>query len=205
MMVTAFRERMNHLYGKSGLSSIQSFADMCGVSRQSMQYYLDGKRMPDSEGLLKLCNACSVSADWLLGLSDIRSLSPEIQSIAQYTKLSEKAIETLNEWSMYKDYRKCYSDVLSNLIVNEFFETLLSEYLSLQDLIHGKFFDSEKKYTIDDIEYEFNKGEILLGKDNVTISCGKAIKLLCNEIGAKMSEICLVELYRYAGTMAETE
>lgn len=48
-------------------------AEKVGVTRQSISYYADGSSVPDAETLGKIADALNVSADYLLGLSDLPS------------------------------------------------------------------------------------------------------------------------------------
>lgn len=59
------RARLRELQGNM---SVTDFADKLGLSRQTVGFYLNGNRIPDSETLIQICNACHVSADWLLGI-----------------------------------------------------------------------------------------------------------------------------------------
>lgn len=59
------RARLRELQGNM---SVTDFADKLGLSRQTVGFYLNGNRIPDSETLIQICNACQVSADWLLGI-----------------------------------------------------------------------------------------------------------------------------------------
>ena len=92
-----FRERFNQLYIDSG-KTIKDFAsDMVGTSRQSVGYYLNGDRVPDSETLSHICKNCNVSADWLLGLSDVRTPEKNFKTACATFGLSEAAGKTLIE------------------------------------------------------------------------------------------------------------
>lgn len=51
--------------------SNKEFAELLGMSRQTVGFYLNGDRIPDALGILRIAEKCNVSADWLLGLSDI--------------------------------------------------------------------------------------------------------------------------------------
>ncbi|MCL2775714.1 MAG: helix-turn-helix domain-containing protein [Oscillospiraceae bacterium] len=43
-----------------------------GIALRTYQYYERGQRKPDSEAIIKMCEYFQVSADYLLGLSDIK-------------------------------------------------------------------------------------------------------------------------------------
>lgn len=60
-----FAERLAEL--KGGMSAPE-FATVISVSRQTVNFYLRGERIPDAETLCRICERCGVSADWLLGI-----------------------------------------------------------------------------------------------------------------------------------------
>ncbi len=67
-----FTERFRELQGER---SNTEFADFLGISRQTVGFYCNGDRIPDAYMLRCIAEKCNVSADWLLGLSDIRPTS----------------------------------------------------------------------------------------------------------------------------------
>ena len=76
--------------------SATDFADKLGLSRQTVGFYLSGKRIPDSETLAQICKRCNVSADYLLGLSDDPNIkSPTIDQLG----LSPGAVKQLSLFS----------------------------------------------------------------------------------------------------------
>ena len=92
-----FTKRFRELQGKR---TNTEFADLLGISRQTVGFYCNGDRIPDAVVLRQIAEKCGVSADWLLGLVDITSSEIELRSVCKYTGLSEKAIKKLL-W--YKD------------------------------------------------------------------------------------------------------
>lgn len=130
MCEKSFRWRINDLYRETELSILE-FAEKCDISRQSMQYYLQGKRMPDSSGLLKICQACSVSADWLLGLSDVRQPSSDMRAVCEYTGLSEEAVTKIRCPEVDNPFGK----TLSRIIEAEEFANLITTYKIYLELV----------------------------------------------------------------------
>ncbi len=98
------RERLNELLG--GMSSTE-FAKKVGLSRQTVGFYLNGDRIPDSESLLQICEKCEVSADWLLGLT---------KDTATQTTEEAKEMTATAEVIIDDDYisipRTCYEDLI---------------------------------------------------------------------------------------------
>lgn len=87
-----FTERFREL--QEGRSNTE-FAYFLGISRQTVGFYCNGDRVPDAMTLIKISQKCGVSADWLLGLSQIRTPNEDIRKIGDLLPLSESAIQKL--------------------------------------------------------------------------------------------------------------
>lgn len=87
--IPVLRERLLKLQGEM---SITEFADMLGLTRQTVGYYINGDRIPDSEKLLQICKRCDVSADYLLGLTSDPKRTP---SVMDELALSETSVNWL--------------------------------------------------------------------------------------------------------------
>lgn len=72
------------------------FGKFLGISRQTVGFYYNGDRIPDAQGIKQIAEKCGVSADWLLGLTDIKSPNISIRDISDYTGLSESTIHLLH-------------------------------------------------------------------------------------------------------------
>ena len=96
-----FRERFSQLRGDM---KQDEFAEFLGFSRPTVALYESGKRVPDAVALKTIAVKCGVSADWLLGLSEVRSPKPDVQLICNSTGLSENAIIELQKvWKPLHD------------------------------------------------------------------------------------------------------
>ena len=100
-----------------GDMTLQEFADKLGMSRATVGFYAAGKRIPDALGIKTIAEKCNVSADWLLGLSAVKSLDTDCKSVCNYTGLSEESVFKLNEASKQKNGPN---------IISMFFDRLLS-------------------------------------------------------------------------------
>ena len=58
-----------------GSQNVSAFATKCGIAQPMMDRYLKGENTPSGEKIIQICIKNSCSADWLLGLSDVRSNS----------------------------------------------------------------------------------------------------------------------------------
>lgn len=88
-----FKERFIELRGNK---SNTEFAEFLGMSRQTVGFYINGERIPDILGLRQIAEKCNVSADWLIGLSKVKSVEPEVKNICNYTGLSQITVERLH-------------------------------------------------------------------------------------------------------------
>ena len=91
-----FKDRFCVILDKSG-KSIEDFAKMIGISRQSVGFYRDGKRVPDAGRLAQIAEQCNVSCDWLMGLVDDREIDVSVKAISEHTGLSSDSIQAICE------------------------------------------------------------------------------------------------------------
>ncbi len=71
------------------------------IQRQTISLYMNGQSKPDTERLTAIAKVLNISADWLLGLSEVKSTNYEVRQACKYTGLSENSVETLrylNVW-----------------------------------------------------------------------------------------------------------
>ena len=131
-----FANRLGMLYAESRLS-LEKFADRAGVSPSAMKNYLKGDRELKSSTIQKICNSFSVSADWLLGLSNTRTQSADIQNAINVLGLSEDATKEI----CYITQHDQMGNALSSLIEEPGFEELIisyNEFLRLGERIRAK-------------------------------------------------------------------
>ena len=93
--VSILKERLTELWKRYGSDTL--FAEAIGVPRQTLNYWLSGKRTPDAKSLIAISEKLDISTDWLLGLSDTKKKDPTTQAACEYTGLSEKAIEFIHD------------------------------------------------------------------------------------------------------------
>jgi len=89
-----FPKRLRELLDRPGETQ-GKLADFINVNRQSIGQWKDGTTSPDINALDKIAEYYNVSADYLLGRSDVASPNVTIQAIHEKTGLSDKAIEEL--------------------------------------------------------------------------------------------------------------
>ena len=166
--------RLNTLYTESGLSNAE-FAKLCRVSASAMKNYLNG-RPPQSDQLISICEACSVSVDWLLCLSDVRQPSAEMRGVCEYTGLSEKAVEKIRCPEVGNPTGK----TLSRMIETQHFDNLITLYK-----IFLTFLDRIKESDLDGVTAWQE-----LGDGDVTLGPNEAANHFKQEVITAMAHVC---------------
>lgn len=68
-----FRERLLILIEEKNMD-FAKISRESGISKSTIDSWYRGNRIPNANGITKLCKYFDVSADWLLGLSNFRRL-----------------------------------------------------------------------------------------------------------------------------------
>ena len=85
------------------------------LQRQTISLYMNGQSKPDTERLTLLCRALGVSADWLLGLQEVKEPDISLKGACGYTQLSEAAIKQLR--SVQPAYQKEIEQLLRQALL----------------------------------------------------------------------------------------
>ena len=118
--VEVFGKRLKELRKANGYT-IEQFADMVGISKSTLGYYENDKRMPDIEILARIADTLNVNADYLIGRTNTTALKGKMKTVCEFTGLSDCAVEYLSELVQNKDYEK-----LS--VINHLFDELNEDY-----------------------------------------------------------------------------
>ena len=128
----------------------QELANAIGITRQSLSRYEIAARTVSVEVLGALAQHFNVSADYLLGLSDVRSTEQDIQTACEVTGLSEKAIENIQ--NVYYHFPRAEREELAPMILNigthsdeekEDFTKTVNQKSEWNEHITAKFLESE--------------------------------------------------------------
>ncbi|MCL2146361.1 MAG: helix-turn-helix domain-containing protein [Synergistaceae bacterium] len=95
-----FGQRLNTLRGDMTQAA---FAEKIGISDTSIGQYECFKRLPDAGILKKICVACGVTADYLLGLSRAAAPDDFIQAVVTRYGLNEQALQFLERLNAQLD------------------------------------------------------------------------------------------------------
>lgn len=115
-----FGKRLKELRKEHGYT-IEQFADMVGISKSTLGYYENDKRMPDIEILARISNVLNVNADYLIGRTNTTDRKGKLKTVCDFTGLSDQAAEYLSELVENRDYAK-----LS--VINHLFKELCEDY-----------------------------------------------------------------------------
>ena len=118
--VEVFGKRLKELRKANGYT-IEQFADMVGISKSTLGYYENDKRMPDIKILSRIADTLNVNADYLIGRTNTTALKGKMKTVCEFTGLSDCAVEYLSELVQNKDYEK-----LS--VINHLFDELNEDY-----------------------------------------------------------------------------
>lgn len=110
-------------------------ADKLDIRQSSLSDYKSGKAEPKISALAKIAGEFKVSTDYLLGMTDVKSVKPTIKSACEYTGLSDEAAKILHKNSKDKSH-PLYQAILCYLIESGALDDIV--YLLEQSLISGR-------------------------------------------------------------------
>lgn len=137
-----FSQRFKQLRLEKGLSQ-DDFSKYLGISRVSITYYeraeTDYGRLPDSDNLIKICNKCNCSADYLLGFTNERNgtanefCEQDALPVLEKMGFTKRNASLLLNWSSNKQNMEKL-EILNYLLASgmDLFLMGLSQYLNLQ-------------------------------------------------------------------------
>ena len=73
-MQTNFEQLISRIQTLPGVGNVSGFARNIGMNQKTVDLYLKGDRKPSLEFVLSICSRFGVSADWLLGLSECKTI-----------------------------------------------------------------------------------------------------------------------------------
>lgn len=133
--MATFAERLTELRNEKGMSQ-DAISTELGVSKNSIYYYENEKRVPDANTVIKFARFFNVTSDYLLGLEDSRT--HDGQAVFEKLKLSDKAMQVLidNNTVIERFYRdNAFSR--NHLILNKGYEKARLEDSAYARLINA--------------------------------------------------------------------
>jgi len=150
-----FKDSMKILMSDSNIS-VAELAKKLGKTESAIRMWGLGKSKPDADTIIKLTKIFNCSADYLLGLSDVKHFDVDKKAMCDKTGLSERAVDALA--AIKRDEIMPYFDKLPQ-IINFLFEN------------EGglKIFKHMQTYIFDDFEFNYDSVlEIKSGNKFVT-------------------------------------
>lgn len=123
-------ERVEDLV-KTNRGTITGDAAKIGTSQCTLSDFINGKRDIKSDTLKKICEYYNVSADYVLGLSDIPKRNETLQNVNRVTGLQEQAIINLQT---LKADKSGYIDILNEMLSSEYLVPFLN---AVSFFLHG--------------------------------------------------------------------
>ena len=77
--------------------SVYAFAKRLGISQQTVDCYLNGKRKPSLDFVYRVCSVCGCSADVLLGLPTVAGERSVISDLEELRTRADQTRESLTE------------------------------------------------------------------------------------------------------------
>lgn len=150
-------------------TTITNVAGVAKVTRQAVSAYQDGSSQPTADTLKKIAKHFNVSADWLLGLSKVKTTDPKLKEICEYTGLSEEVVNVLHYWKNDKQERVNHLNKLFSLQETKYFLLELFRYCDKCEEYADKVYKKTREY---DYKYlHFCSDDKLNSDDNFKQYC----------------------------------
>ena len=144
----AFRNAFLELMGDM---TLEQFSKKLGMSRATVGFYAAGQRIPDALGLKKIAEKCNVSADWLLGITKVRSQDVGVKQISKKLGLGEEVIIKLQKIYEGREYQPETIEGLNAILSNPIFDFLARDYVRLKRLT-DKVRTEYKEHSFDELD-----------------------------------------------------
>lgn len=110
----------------------QQLADVLNVKRQTISLYLNGVSLPPIEKVVEIANYFNVSADYLIGLSSIKSTETSIKEMCEYTGLTERALQVLHLYAEYTEENPEHNFIKTlNFLIESAKESASAHFINL--------------------------------------------------------------------------
>ncbi|MBE6628977.1 MAG: helix-turn-helix transcriptional regulator [Ruminococcaceae bacterium] len=163
-----FCERVNSLFGSMGQMEL---SEKIGISQGVISAIKNKKvKAPGADTIFRIANFFNVSADYLLGISDIPTQNAELKAVCEYTGLSQKAIEKILEVKQEEEINELESTLrtFSSIIENENFWRIVLQLNSATDYI--EFLDTNPTHMMKMAINRLNGQEIISNENRKLLS-----------------------------------
>ena len=143
--VEIFAGRLKALRTERNLS-LNQLAKELNITAQSLSLYENAKRTINIDLLTDISKYFDVSADYLVGLSDIPSLDTDLQAVCKYTGLNEDTVTRIKDEFEYviiefndnEEYMNKFIETSNNVICSHYFWDIILHLtqLNIDSLAH---------------------------------------------------------------------
>ncbi len=138
-----FPTQLRKLRKEKGVSQ-DELSKILGVSKSTLGLWETGDTLPDARSLHDLAVYYGVSADYLLGLSDVQTANMDVKAICEYTGLTEKALSFFHDGIADRDENGVYpagftDDMYSpKKLINDIFECdIIDPFFAIVEFCDG--------------------------------------------------------------------
>lgn len=134
--------RLKMIRTAAGLSQ-REMAERVGVSNKVLSFYEQGRNTPDAFFIARFAEVNQCSADYLLGLSDVKTQQTDVRTICHQTGLSEKAVQQIKAYGARRYLNRMLEE--SNLyLIASALESLYSAQRRLPSINVERFVQTEE-------------------------------------------------------------
>ena len=90
-----FPSRFRNLIEKKG-ATLDALAAEFNTTRQTVSNWQNGVTVPDAVSICDIARYFGVTTDYLLGLTDVKTIETNVRAVEEYTGLSEDAVKELH-------------------------------------------------------------------------------------------------------------
>lgn len=109
-----FPKRLRQLISEDG-RVLEVIAADVQVSKTNLSDWQTGKTMPRADSLRLLAKYFNVTTDYLLGLTDARTIDADLRAVAEYLGISDAAAKTIHDFKN-KEIKNHFFRPLENLM-----------------------------------------------------------------------------------------
>ena len=146
-----FPVRFRELIEKKG-ATLDSLAAEFHTTRQTVSNWQNGATVPDAISICEIAKFFGVTTDYLLGLTDVKTVETDLRAVSEYTGLSEDALRTLQDHYLSNtiEWGKLRRDVLNQFLADT---KLIKEILNFFVLFR-RFSASKVRFGILGVKYQ---------------------------------------------------
>lgn len=101
-------------------TTLDSLAAEFHTTRQTVSNWQNGATVPDAISICEIAKFFGVTTDYLLGLTDVKTVETDLRAVSEYTGLSEDALRTLQDHYLSNtiEWGKLRRDVLNQFLAD---------------------------------------------------------------------------------------